>query len=54
VAAAPIAITFGAAGGGALDTLSGVMGVFAVAGVLAAATSAVARARFSVLKLSRG
>jgi predicted MFS family arabinose efflux permease len=53
VAAVQIAITLGAAGGGVLDTLSGVTGVFAVAGVITLATSAVVYARFSAAKPSR-
>jgi predicted MFS family arabinose efflux permease len=53
VAAVQIAITLGAAGGGVLDTLSGVTGVFAVAGVITLATSAVVYARFSAANLSR-
>ena len=50
VAAVQLAITFGAAGGGAIYALFGVVGVFATAGVLMLATSAIIFAGFSRTK----
>ena len=50
VAAVQLAITFGAAGGGAIFALLGVVGVFATAGVLMVATSAIIFASFSRTK----
>ena len=50
VAAVQLAITLGAAGGGAIFALTGVAGVFAMAGVLMLATSAIVFASFSAAK----
>ena len=52
VAAVQVAITIGAAGGGAIFALSGVVGVFVTAGVLLLATAAVVFTSFSRTRLA--